>query len=205
MITLIASTKGGAGKSTIATNLATAHALAGADVLLVDVDKQATARKWHSRRPEDVPTVNIAQGSGNVTKALRDYTRRYAQVVVDAGGAATPELASAAAVANLVVVPVRPSIADIDAFHDLLAVLETAQGFNPGMRVVAVVNAAATNWRVREASDALAFLESEGIPVAGVLRERKLFRDCMLAGQGVLEYPGMPAAAEFRQVFDALK
>lgn len=204
MITLIASTKGGAGKSTLATNFAAAFALKGTDVLLVDVDKQATSRKWHSRRPEDAPLVHIAQGSGNVTKALRDYTRRYAQVVVDAGGAATPELASAAASADLVLVPVRPSIADIDALHDLLGVLETAKGFNPDMRVVAVVNAAATNWRVTETQEALDYLESLEVPVAGVLRERKLFRDCMLAGRGVLEHPGLPAAVEFQKVFDAV-
>lgn len=46
MIVLIGGEKGGTGKSTIATNLATIHALAGKDVLLLDTDSQASATFW---------------------------------------------------------------------------------------------------------------------------------------------------------------
>lgn len=206
MIILIASTKGGAGKSTVATNLAVSLAAEGRDVLLVDADKQATSRKWHSRRPEDLVQVHIAQVSGNTTRALKDYAARYDCVVVDAGGAATPELASAAAIADLVLIPIRPSIADIDALHDLLEVLETAAGINERMEVRALVNAASTNYRVTEAEEALAFLaETAQIETVGVLRERKAFRDAMVEGKGVSELPANSAAAEFAGLFNALQ
>ena len=52
MIILIGSEKGGVGKSTLATNLATALALKGSDIILVDADRQSTSANWSQDRKE---------------------------------------------------------------------------------------------------------------------------------------------------------
>ncbi|WP_407510657.1 division plane positioning ATPase MipZ [Ralstonia sp. GP101] len=88
MIVLVAAEKGGTGKSTIASNIAVHLVRQNVDVVLVDTDGQATCARFSERRDEAGigPAVPCIQRTGDVAATLRDLSRRYQVIVVDAGG-----------------------------------------------------------------------------------------------------------------------
>ncbi|WP_140909598.1 ParA family protein [Cognatiluteimonas lumbrici] len=124
---LVASSKGGVGKSTIATHLAANAALAGQRTVLVDADPQRSATRWAEKRAGLDSAVLPMDGS----KAARGWQRELPEdtqyVVVDAAaGAMAHELMPFLERADAVVVPVLPSTLDIEAtvpFLDTLAKL----------------------------------------------------------------------------------
>ena len=89
MITVMAQTKGGVGKSTLAINLAIARARDGADVLPVDADEQATATDFTALRTERLGspgyTAISLTGPAVRTQVLR-LSPKYQDIIIDAGG-----------------------------------------------------------------------------------------------------------------------
>ena len=211
MILLIASAKGGTGKSTLATNIAAYLAGQGADVLLLDVDPQATAYRWATRRQErypDAPRVNTAQASGRVYDVIRDMASRYAHIVIDSGGHASDAMKSAMLGAQVVYVPLRPSQADLETVGDMVAAIADVRALNPALRASALLSMAPTNPGIKEAQEAREALQD--VPElelsACLIRERKIYRDALFEGVGVVEMTTNKATAEIQllaqEVFD---
>ena len=120
---LVASSKGGVGKTTLSTNLAAHFAVDGKRTVLVDADRQGSSRHWAEKRAQMEHAVLPLDGTRrDWDKHLPDDAQR---VVVDAAaGAHGAELAHFLDVADAVVVPVLPSMIDIEAtvpFLDTLA------------------------------------------------------------------------------------
>jgi chromosome partitioning protein len=120
---LVASSKGGVGKTTLSTNLAAHFAVDGKRTVLVDADRQGSSRHWAEKRALMEHAVLPIDGT------RRDWDKHLPndaqRVVVDAAaGAHGAELAHFLDVADAVVVPVLPSMIDIEAtvpFLDTLA------------------------------------------------------------------------------------
>jgi chromosome partitioning protein len=121
---LVASSKGGVGKTTIATHLAAHAALEGTNTVLVDADPQASATRWAQRRSVLESAVLPVDGSPR-GKWRRQVPEDTGQTVIDApAGAMARELEAFLDIADAVVVPVQPSTFDIEAsvpFLDSLA------------------------------------------------------------------------------------
>lgn len=202
MILLIAAEKGGVGKSTIATNLSVHLAHCGVDVVLLDTDGQATAARFVERRDEAgiTPAVPCVQRTGDVASTLRDLAHRYQVVVVDAGGRDSREMRSAMAVANLLLVPTRASQADLETFSKVNELIGLARGLNPELKAVALLSIAPTNPVIREVEDARELLaEFDQLELADtIIRDRKIYRDALLAGKGVIELDNSQARAEIQ-------
>ncbi|TAM52402.1 MAG: cobyrinic acid ac-diamide synthase [Paraburkholderia sp.] len=202
MILLIAAEKGGVGKSTLATNLAVHLAHRGVDVVLLDTDGQATAARFVERRDGAgvTPAIPCFQRTGEVASTLRDLARRYQVIVVDAGGRDSREMRSAMAVANLLLVPTKASQADLETFPKVNELISLARGLNPELKAVALLSIAPSNPVIREVEDARELLaEFDQLELADtIIRDRKVYRDALLAGKGVTELDNSQARAEIQ-------
>lgn len=200
MIVLFGGEKGGTGKSTLATNLAVWLARQGRDVLLVDTDLQRTASHWVDRRnaAAGLAKVHCAERRGNVFHALRDLARRYDEVIVDAGGRDSEELRTALVAAQQVYVPLKASQPDIETSVHMNELVKLARAMNPGLVAVAIISMAPTNPSVHEAEEALDVLtELPELTRSGiVICERKVYRDAIAEGKGVVEMDNQKAIAE---------
>lgn len=194
------SQKGGAGKSTLARQLAVIAGEAGPSYL-IDRDPQATARKWWERR-QDAPEppawpelLNL--GSTSLTAAVERLKPKPGTLIIDTRPAVTEPEAEAARCADIVLVPVRPSPDDIEAVGDTLAMLRRLD-----RRALLIVNAAKTERRGTEARAALGRFGAFVCPQH--VTDRAVFQDAALDGRGVGELRG-PAAvaadAELRRVW----
>src|SRR5579863_6210452 len=112
MIIAVVNQKGGAGKTTIALNLAAALAAEGKRVLLVDADPQQTAQDWAAVRSSPPPFQVVGLAKPVLHRDLPQMAADYDHVVID-GAPRNYEVArSAIAAADVVLIPVQPSGAD---------------------------------------------------------------------------------------------
>ncbi len=113
---LVASSKGGVGKTTIATHLAAHAALSGHNTVLIDGDPQGSSMRWAERRSPMESAVLAIDGSQRRKTAWKSVPSDAGQVVIDgAAGAMGPDLEIWLDHADAVVVPVLPSTLDLDA------------------------------------------------------------------------------------------
>jgi chromosome partitioning protein len=200
MIVLLGGEKGGTGKSTLATNLAVWLARQGRDVILVDTDRQRTASHWADRRNaiNGLAAVHCAEKHGNVFYAVRDLVQRYDEVIVDAGGRDSEELRTALVAAHLVYVPLKASQPDLETSLHMNELIQLARGMNPGLKARALIAMAPTNPVIHEAAEARELLSElpELVPSGVVIRERKVYRDAIAEGRGVVEMDNAKATAE---------
>lgn len=122
--------KGGAGKTTVATHLARAIQLTGADVVLVDSDPQGSVRDWAAVR-EDQPLPVIAIDRPTIERDLGRIVRGKDYAIIDGAPQAHDLAVSAIKAADLVLIPVQPSPYDVWATSDLVDLVPGFPG-DPG-------------------------------------------------------------------------
>ncbi len=179
MIVLIANPKGGAGKSTTATNLAGYFASQGHRTMLGDLDRQQSAVAWLAIRPPSAAHIDSWDRSD---KHSARPPQGVTHVVLDTpAGLRGGDLKDVLKLADRVIVPVQPSIFDIfatEAFLTKLAERGTLQEAGRvgvlGMRV---------DERTRAAEQLHRFIDGLGIPVVGYLRDAQIY--VQLAAQGL--------------------
>ena len=200
MIFLLGGEKGGTGKSTISVNLATWLAGHGKDVILIDTDRQRTSSRFVERRNElsDVPKIHCVEKYGNVYDAVKDVSSRYEYVLVDAGGRDSEELRTAMVVANKLYVPLKASQPDLETSVHMNELVKLARGLNPKLQAMLVISMGSTHPAVHEDQDAIEILAElpEFEMSSVVIRERKVYRDAMAEGRGVVEMGNEKASDE---------
>lgn len=208
MIILIGGVKGGSGKSTIATNLAVAYAQFHDNILLVDTDKQKTSFNWHQRRLEaglnDENSISCEIQTGKVIEAIRDKSKHFKNIVIDAGGFDSVELRSAMVVADVIVSPVRPSQADLESFSSMEEIVDAAGAFRETEpRKIALITMCPTHHLVTEKEEARDYLEAySSFNISShVVHDRKVYRDAMYEGKGVLEMSNTSSAFEIASLY----
>ncbi len=189
--------KGGSGKTTIATHLARALQLDGADVLLVDSDPQGSARDWAAVR-EDQPLTVVGIDRPTIDRDVKAIGRRDF-VVIDGAPQAADLAVSAIKAADFVLIPVQPSPYDIWATADLVELVKQRIEVTDGkLQAAFVVSRAIKGTRIGgEVADALAGYE---LPILeSRITQRVSYPGTAAAGTTVLEAePEGDAAAEVR-------
>jgi chromosome partitioning protein len=208
MIILLGSYKGGCGKSTLATSIAAMLANNGADVVLVDADKQSTASTWAADREADtnLPPVACVQKYDNIRQTLLDLDTRYSHVVVDCAGHDSKELRTGMTAAHVMLSPFRPSQPDLDTAPKLADLIDQAKEVNEGLKVCAVLTMCPSNPAITEIQDAQAYLARvSGLPVVEpCIYDRKVYRDAICAGKGASEMKNEKATKELAAVWGAI-
>ncbi|MDQ3039726.1 MAG: ParA family protein [Pseudomonadota bacterium] len=177
---LVACSKGGVGKTTIATHLAAEAAVAGQNVVLVDADPQGSATRWCQRRAGMASAVLPVDGS---RKSWQKHVPEDAQrVIVDApAGAMGPALERFLDVADAVIVPIQPSALDIEASIGFLESLAKHPRVRKGkLRVGLVGNRLKPHTNASQ--QALDVLRSWPFPVVAELRDSQSY--VVLTGLG---------------------
>lgn len=188
-VIVVANPKGGVGKSTLATNLAGYLAGRGHGVMLGDIDRQESARGWLALRPGGLPVITTWQVQhGDVAKPPKGTTHA---VLDTPAGLHGKRLDAVMKFADIVLVPLQPSIFDIRATYDFVRALQ-AHKRAPGVRLGLV------GMRVRDhtiaAEQLRSFLDQLGVPVLGHLRDTQNY--VHLAARGLTLWDVAPRRVE---------
>jgi chromosome partitioning protein len=196
--------KGGSGKTTIATHLARALQLDGADVLLVDSDPQGSARDWAAVR-EDQPLTVVGIDRPTIDRDLKNVARKDF-VVIDGAPQAADLAVSAIKAAHFVLIPVQPSPYDIWATADLVELVKQRIEVTDGkLQAAFVVSRAIKGTRIgAEVTEAL---NGYGLPVLeSRITQRVSYPGTAAAGSTVIDAePDSDAAAEVRALANEIK
>lgn len=195
----VASRKGGSGKTTLSAHVAVQAELAGAGpVAVMDIDPQGSLADWWNERESDsvqFAATSLATLAQDIEK-LRE--RGFGMVVIDTPPAITDTISSVIRVADLVLIPTRPSPHDLRSVSATVGMVEDMD-----KPMVFVLNGATP--RARITNEAIALLAQHGPLAQGIIHQRVDFAASMIDGRTVMELPSSPRAAEeIRQLWGYL-
>ena len=190
--------KGGTGKSSLAVSLAVAAVERGLKVALVDTDPQGTAASWHTRRQAEAPEV-AGIGWSSLSSRLYAFGREdYDLVVIDTPGSDNHATNAAIREAHLCLLPVRPSVADIEAARPTIRELS-----DRGKPYAFVLNQCPVGGRTARTANAVRALQLISPVAEATIAMRADHMDALACGLGVTEHdPRGKAAAEVRALLD---
>lgn len=186
----VASQKGGSGKTTLAGHLAVQAEMMGAGpVALVDTDPQGSLSEWWNEREAETPLF----ARTTIHKLKEDVERMSRMGIkllfIDTPPAITETIATVLAVADLLIIPTRPSPHDLRAVG---ATVELAEGLDTPL--VFVVNGATP--RARITSEAAIALSQHGTLAPAVIHQRVDFASSMIDGRTVMELNSASKSSE---------
>src|SRR5205823_6533347 len=191
--------KGGAGKTTLAMQLAGTLAQRGATVLVVDADAQGTATRWAASASDDAPfpaaVIGLSAAGRHVHREVAQFFDDYTHIVVDCPPAVeSPVPQSALLIADLALVPVMPSPPDLWSAVGIRQRVDRLRVINTRLQARLVLNDLEP--RTLLAKDARDILPEFGMPLATTaLHHRTAYRQCAVMGGTVHQLGGRAAAA----------
>lgn len=193
----VAQQKGGAGKTTLAVNLAIGFAKAGKSVALMDIDPQGSAGRWFMTRIESGrdPEIEFSTASAwGVTYEVRKLADAHDIVIIDTPPKADSDLRPALRAADLALVPVATSHLDLWAVEMLLYLADRED--TPAM-IVMTRNRAGTRLAAEVAAKAQ---EMDAWVAEAALANRVAYAETLGQGKAVLEARRGPAHEEIQNL-----
>jgi chromosome partitioning protein len=183
---LIANSKGGAGKTTLATNLAGYFASLGDRVMMSDLDRQKSSTQWLQRRPAEFAPIHT-----KITNP--DW------VITDSpAGFRAEKLTDAIKKADYVIVPIQPSAFDIGAASDFLDLLIEEKSVSKNKTQVALVGMR-VNPRTHAATRLDEFMAYTGFPILTNLRNAQAYTTAAEYGISIFEMRPSIVAQDIEQ------
>ena len=200
--TLVINSKGGSGKTTITTTLASYFAAAGVPTAIMDYDQQGSSLNWlHLRDPlaPKIAGANAAPQKMGLRSIGRHVPENTKQLIIDApAGASGLLLQDMLSRTKCIVIPVQPSSIDIHATANFVRDLLLRGNIRQrGIRLAVVAN------RVRKASPVYQplerFLTSLGLTIVTKLHDSEVFVKAAETGVGIYEMEESLCFAEREQ------
>ena len=183
---LIANSKGGSGKTTIATNLAGYFASLGKHVMLSDLDRQQSSAQWLKRRPVELPEIHA-------------YIADPEWIITDSpAGIRSNKLSDAVKRADCIIVPVQPSAFDIGATSDFLDLLISEKSVSKHKTFVGLVGMR-VNPRTHAATRLTDFLEYTGFQILTNLRNAQVYANVAEHGLSLFDVRPSLVAQDIEQ------
>jgi chromosome partitioning protein len=183
---LVASSKGGCGKTTIATNLAAHFAQDGKNTVLVDADRQGSSQRWAEQRA-GLPSAVLA-----ISGLRRDWANKIPddaeRVIVDGpAGIRAAELAELLEEVDTLLIPILPSRIDLDASEAFLTEVAGMARVKRGKVAVGLVANRLKPWTTAS-QQALDEMKKLPFPVVGQLRDTQGYVLVASLGKGIFDY-----------------
>lgn len=187
-ILVLAATKGGAGKTTLASALAIRAAERGERIAIVDRDPSRGLKDWYSRR-RNKEALALLEVDGTAENIGLISARGYDWIIVDTPPLLQEHIEEAVSWADLVLIPSRVSALDLTAIHPVINVCR-----DYGRSFALVLNA--VDPRHRMTKSAAAYLADHGRVMSTMIADRVAYAAAMLHGRGPSEIDGGEKAAE---------
>ena len=201
MIIAFESQKGGVGKSTLALHLATALAAKGR-VRVIDADPQGTCITWASVRERPPLFEVMGYDRPNLHSQMAKMAEGHSHVIIDGPPRVTALAKSVIAAADLVIIPIQPSQADIWAAAETVTLIQEAQVHYPELKAVFVINRRITKSAL--ARDVRAALDEAPFPcLISSIGQRVIFAEALGQGETVIEREPRGVAAQEVELFAA--
>jgi len=183
---LVANPKGGAGKSTLTTNIAGMLASLKQRVVIMDLDKQQSATNWLARRPPALPKI-MSWTEDTDLDELRAFSPQW--MVIDTHARLRrPDRTYLLSRADCVLVPVNPSVFDIEATAKFLLKLHQDPNVQSGRVAIGLVGSR-TDSRTRMAHELASFFDRSGLPVVTFVPDSVVYPQCARDGLSIYELP----------------
>jgi chromosome partitioning protein len=193
---MVMNAKGGCGKSTVATNIASYFANEGYSVALADYDPQRSGLDWIDRRPANRPEIVGLEG---YKEGLRRAPRSADYIIIDAPARSHgSELTSLVRHAETIIVPVLPSTIDMQASDRFIKELKAVGKVErKETRIAVVANRVREYTLIFEELDE--YLSSAKVPYLTALREAQNYVRAYTRGLGIFELPEYLAWPDWEQ------
>ena len=201
--TLVINPKGGSGKTTVATTLASHFAVAAIPTTLMDYDPQGSSLAWLRLRAPHAPKIHAANAAPARPGQLRSMAMHVPadtrQLVIDApAGAAGLLLQELVSRADCIIIPVAPSSIDIHATANFIRdLLLSGRMRARNARLAVVANRVRSSMPVYQPLER--FLGSLNLPLLARLSDSDVFLKAAEAGAGVFEMDFLQSSVEREQ------
>ncbi len=176
---LVANTKGGCGKTTVATNLAGYLASLGNTVAIGDLDRQKSSTHWLKRRPKDAYKIEANHAC--------EKSKKLDWLVMDSpAGIRNDRLKNAIKMADCIIIPMQASAFDSGATQRFIDILNEEKAIRKEKTFVALVGNR-INQRTNAANQLNDFMQSAGFPVLANLRNAQAYVNAAEQGLSIFD------------------
>jgi len=195
-VIVVANPKGGAGKSTLSTNIAGYFASQGHKVMLGDADTQQSSKLWLTQRPEALPKISTWEYEADLVLTAKPPQGTTHVVIDTPGGIHGWRLKEVILRADKVIVPVMPSLFDMQATQNfLLQLVSITQGLPTDVRVIGN----RVDARTISAANLRKFVESLDVQVLSYLRDTQYYLHMAAHGLSLFDITPSKVAKDLEQ------
>lgn len=201
---MVVNAKGGCGKTTIATTLASYFSMNGYKTALMDFDPQKSSSQWLELRTEDLPEIrpiDATRPAIGTTRTWQLYSGQGTDIVIKdtpagIGGSRLIDLFNRA---DTILIPVMSSIIDLNAVEGFITEIQRLSRMGAkNKRIGLVANRARINTKSYQGIKELA--ERTGIPLVATLRDTQNYPIAMESGMGILEFNKHSSSKDRKQI-----